>query len=150
MIFDTIPFASCYRSLTPSFDQAFAWLEAFRPDLADGRYKIQGDLVFALVQSYETVSATEKKFESHRAYADIQYVASGAEIIYYEPVGDLQPVTAYDAEKDFRLYVEPATSLALLMKPGSFAVFFPQDGHKPGCIDEAVTRMKKVVVKVAV
>lgn len=150
MILDTLAHASAYRPLGPRFAAGLDWLERFRPETPDGRYEIDGDDVFALVQSYDTAPASGKKYESHRAYADVQYVASGTEWIYYAPIAGLTVAKEYDAEKDYLLFDEPAAATPLHMAPGTFAVFLPHDGHKPGCTLGAPVRMKKVVVKVRV
>lgn len=150
MILDLLSHAESYRTLSPGFAAGLAWLARFTPQTTDGRYDIDGDNVYALVQSYDTVAPTEKKYESHRVYADIQYVAVGSELILYAPTAQLQPATQYDEAKDFLLYGDPATTTPLLLGPGSFAIFLPQDGHKPGCVDGTPCRMKKVVIKVRV
>jgi biofilm protein TabA len=150
MIFDTLTHSARYRDLDPRLAKAFAWLEQFSPDQPDGRVDIEGDEVFALVQSYETVNPAERKFESHRKYADLQYIAAGDETMYYAPLATLSAATEYDSVKDFTLYSEPAGSTPLRMIPGSFAVFYPQDGHKPGCVASAPARVKKVVIKISV
>src|SRR5205823_949045 len=113
-----------------------------------GRYDIDGDDVFALVQTYDTVPSTEKKYESHRVYADIQYVAEGSELIYYTPIAGLRPTMAYDEVKDYLLYSDPVAATPLLLEPGCFAIFYAQDGHKPGCVHNAANRIKKAVIKV--
>ncbi len=148
MIFDTLANAGSYRHLSPRIARGLDWLAAFSVLQADGRYDIDRDKVFALVQSYATVAPAEKKFESHRDYLDIQYVAVGDEVIQYAPLRDLQPVTAYNAEKDFLLYAEPASITPLHFSPGLFAIFYPQDGHKPGCMNGQSSPIKKVVIKV--
>jgi YhcH/YjgK/YiaL family protein len=118
--------------------------------MTDGKYEIDGDEVFALVQSYDTVERTEKRFESHRDYLDIQYVAEGREQILCSAVRALRPLTDYDKEKDFTLYADPEEPIILHLQEGDFAVFYPQDGHKPGCAAGASSRIKKVVVKVRI
>jgi YhcH/YjgK/YiaL family protein len=150
MILDLLVHANSYDKLGSGFAAGLAWLAKFDPQTADGRYEIDGDNVYALVQSYDTAAPSEKKYESHRVYADIQYVAAGSELILYAPTAQLQAATAYDGTKDFLLYADPASTTPLLLGPGRFAVFLPQDGHKPGCIDGAACRMKKVVIKVRV
>lgn len=150
MILDTLSHSATAHTLGPRFATAFDWLARFQPDTPDGRYPIDGDHVFALVQSYDTVPAGEKKYETHRAYADVQYVAAGTEVIHYAPAGGLSPVTAYDAQGDFQLFADPAAATPLHLSPGSFAVFFPHDAHKPGCRNGGPCRVKKVVVKVHV
>lgn len=148
MILDTLAHASLYSPLGPRFARGLAWLGQFDPATSDGRYEIDGDSVYALVQSYATVPAAGKRFESHLKYADIQYIVRGSEVIGYAPVGELKPETAYDATKDFRLYADPVASTPLHCAPGTFAIFYPQDGHKPGCTEGRGAEVKKVVVKV--
>lgn len=150
MILDTLDQASLYRRLSPGIARGFAWFGDFSPQMPDGRYDIDGSTVFALVQSYGTVPAGEKQYETHRNYIDIQYVAAGSEVIYHAPAGGLNAVTDYDAEKDFQLFADPAAATPLSLTPGRFALFYPHDAHKPGCVNGAPARMKKVVIKVRV
>ena len=148
MILDTLSQSAPYQLLGPRFAAGLNWLAEFSPATDAGRYDIDGADVFALVQSYDTVAATEKQYESHRVYADIQYVAEGLELIYYAPVAGLRPTMAYDEVKDCILYSDSAIATPLVLSPGSFAIFYAQDGHKPGCFHEASDRIKKVVIKV--
>jgi biofilm protein TabA len=148
MICDTLTNNWTYRKLSPRVAKGLAWLERFSPATPDGRYEVDGDGTYALVQSYDTVNASDRKFESHRRYLDIQYVATGHEVTYYAPIAGLDVVQAYDEGKDFALYAEPATATPLTLTDGTFAIFYPQDGHKPGCSNGGVRQIKKVVVKV--
>ena len=150
MIIDTLSEASSSRLLGSRFAASFDWLGTFDQELPDGRYEIQGDDVYALVQSYETVPSSEKKYEAHRIYADIQYVAAGVETIHYAPTAALTATTDYDPAKDYQLYADPVAATPLHLPPGSFAIFLPHDGHKPGCLNGSSCRVKKVVVKVRV
>lgn len=150
MIIDLLANAAPYRKLSPGFAAGIDWLARFQPETPDGRYEIDGDAVYALVQSYDTVPATEKKYEAHRTYADIQYVAVGNEIIQYAPINALVPVTDYDTTKDFQLFADPVAPLQLHLAPGMFSIFLPADGHKPNLVSTDVFRVKKVVVKVRV
>jgi biofilm protein TabA len=150
MVHDTLANLGPYRSLGPRIAQGLEFIANFSSDLQDGRYDIDGENVYALVQSYGTVAPTEKKFEAHRAYLDIQFVADGHEVIHHSPLADLDPTTDYDVQKDYQLYGEPKASTPINMSPGHFAIFFPCDGHKPGCVNGGPSHMKKVVVKVKV
>jgi len=148
MIIDTLKDTPLNGHLGPRFAAGLQWLAHVPAGIADGRVDIDGDDVYALVQSYETAPAAEKRFEAHRVYADIQYIVAGTELIHYAPLGSLYPVTDYDAAKDFRLYADPADSTPLHLSPGTFAIFHPNDGHKPGCVNGAPCLIKKIVVKV--
>ncbi len=149
MILDSLVHHSTYHTLGPRFARGFAWLTRFSPEMPDGRYDLLANHdLFALVQSYQTAPLGLKQYESHRQYADIQYVCSGTEAIHYAPVDNLIPLADYNAEKDCLLYRDPTWGTPLRLAPGAFAVFFPSDGHKPGCIDETPDSIKKVVLKV--
>jgi YhcH/YjgK/YiaL family protein len=137
-------------SLPEGVRDAMRFLRGFDPATPDGRYPVRGEEVFALVQTYETGPATEKRFESHRAHLDVQYVAEGEERILHAPVRLLTVAEEYDPERDVAFYEEPGYASSLLVRPGDFAVLLPGDGHKPGCMAGGRHRVKKVVVKVRV
>jgi len=71
-------------------------------------------------------------------------------VILYAPLPTLSPTMEYDPKRDVILFTDPAASLGLQFKPGDFAIFYPQDGHKPGCIASAPSTVKKVVIKAKV
>lgn len=153
MIHAPLLHAARYVDLHPRFAAAFAWLaQPANLALAEGRYELDGDRLFALVQSGATRDPGVARFESHRRYIDIQVVVAGGEVMEWTPVEGLAEQVAYSEAKDIRFHVEPerpATRLTVL--PGEFAVFFPEDGHKPCCHLGAVpTGFSKIVMKIAV
>ncbi|HEV2146218.1 MAG TPA: YhcH/YjgK/YiaL family protein [Longimicrobiaceae bacterium] len=137
-------------ALSEGLRAALGYLRAFDPATPDGRHPVDGERVFALVQTYETGPSTEKRFESHRAHLDVQYVAEGEERILHAPVRLLTPAEPYDPERDVVFYEEPKHASSLLLRPGDLAVLYPGDGHKPGCMAGGRHRVRKVVVKVRV
>ena len=150
MILASLDTADAHGPLAPGIELALRWLRAFDPATPDGRYPVDGEEVFALVQAYDTGPSTEKRFESHRAHLDVQYVAEGPERILHAPARILAAATEYDADADVLFYEEPKQATSLLLLPGDFAVFGPGDAHKPGCMAGGRHRVKKVVVKVRV
>lgn len=117
--------------------------------MKDGRVSIEGDDVYALVQTFDTAQPTERQFESHQVYADIHYIVSGGELIYYSQPAELTPKGAYDAACD-ATYYHDHDNLGLILRAGYFMVFLPHDAHKPACIDpaEGPCNVRKVVIKV--
>ena len=150
MIIDTLGNWELYRELQEGMEAGFRYLESLAPDTPDGRYSVDGDRVVALVQSYDTGPATEKRFETHRDHIDIQFIAAGRERILHAPARGLLVESAYDAGRDVVFYHDAEASSSVLMEPGSFAVFYPGDAHKPGCMAGGRDRVRKVVVKVRV
>jgi len=147
MIYDQLDNAALYTGLGERFAQGFAYLQNLAPDAPEGKHEIDGTDLFAAVQSYETAPPEAKKWEGHRLYADIQYVLAGEEIIYHRDIARLTVKTEYNPAKEYTIYEGPEDQ-ALIMRPGNFAIFWPHDGHKPGCQLTTPTPVRKVVVKV--
>lgn len=149
MILTTLAESATYEVLGERIAAGLRWLRSMDPSIADGRHPIDGDDVFALVSTYQTGPSTEKRFESHQVYVDLQYVAGGSERILHAPVEGLTVETPYDPDKDIAIYAEPPFASSLLMREGDLSIFYPGDGHKPGCMAGGRHEVKKVVVKVA-
>ncbi len=129
-----------------------ALLELRAQDLPDGRVEVDGDRIYALVQSYTTLPATDDaKYEAHRNYIDIQYIASGCEAMGWADLARMQVTKAYNAEKDVANGVCPL-SVGTLVKvnAGEAAVFFPSDAHAPKLAAGDPAPLRKIVMKVKV
>ena len=149
MITDTLENYSSY-SLGPAWEQAFTFLKGVNSETADGKYSINGDLMFAIVMSYETKAPEAAKFEAHKKYADIQSTLIGAEGIAVVETKDLKVTEAYKDETDVTFFETPETIPTLVdVYPGSFAFLLPQDCHMPQLAVGDPQMIKKVVVKIA-
>ena len=144
MVYDKIDNIALYRDLSPNIALALDFLKQMKPATAVGTYQIN-HRVKVIVSEYETKMENEFGYEAHKKYIDIQYLLSGEERIACLPIERLKETQPYSEENDAAFY---AADLSLL--PGYFAIFFPQDGHKPQlCVDEPMS-VKKVVVKVEI
>jgi len=115
--------------------------------LADGRQEIDGDRVYALVVTHRPKPAGECRFETHRRFADVVYIAEGEEMIGYEHAERLPAPEVYDNSKDVQFYGTPEFYTPVLLHAGEVAVFFPEDGHLPGARLSGEGLVRKVVVK---
>jgi len=131
--------------LKPAFEFLEGQTEAC---LGSGRIEIDGERLFALVQAYVPGPAAEGRFETHRRYADIQFVAGGREMIGYAPADGLTVESPYDEEKDVEFYALPEAFSQLALTDGCFAVFYPEDAHMPGRRLDADDPVCKLVLKV--
>ena len=52
-------------------------------------------------------------------------------------------------QRDIIFYHHSENESFIEMVPGSYAMFFPQDVHRPGCNKTKTTPIRKIVVKVA-
>src|ERR1039458_4310568 len=126
MIYDSLANAALYRNLSPRLKLGLDYLARFDPGTADGRIPLDGDNVFALVQSYRPTPAAQRQFESHRLHIDIQCVVAGEEIIGYSTLDRLRETIPYSADNDSTLYTGP-DDMPLFMRAGDFTILFPQD-----------------------
>lgn len=148
MVLDKLENNQYYLAMHDGFRQAFAFIEACTAGLSAGRYEIAGDMVYAMVQQYLTLPAEQCSWEAHRKYINIQYLLSGQEIMEWADIGSVKDIV-YDEKKD-KLTCTSMVGSPLILREGSFAVFFPPDFHKPMCKSGAPMEVKKIVVKVAV
>lgn len=147
MILDKIKNFSEYFQNDSPFIKGYKFITEQEPgNLPDGKYEIDGENIFALVNTYTTKNASEKMPEAHRKYADIQYIVYGKENIGYAHLNGQKITKPYSEEKDIIFYDE--VSFYFTLAAGSFAVFFPGDLHMPGIICGEPEEVKKVVVKV--
>jgi len=116
--------------------------------LEAGKYVVDGDNLFAMVQEYDTKNDADCKLEAHKKYIDVQYVVSGEELIGIQPLINQTPSKEYDAENDYALYDDTCSFIKVAAT--QFAVLFPQDLHKPGIKITTSGKVKKVVMKVRV
>lgn len=149
MIFDHITNAARYGALHPRLRAGFDYIRSFDVSTADGDYAIEGDAVFARPHTYLTEPAALRRWEAHRRYVDIQFMVAGREAILHAAVDRLLGATPYDLQHDVVHYTGgDGSSNRLVMQPGFFAIFYPEDGHKPGVAVGDAGRVRKVVVKV--
>ncbi len=148
MIKDNLKNCEKYTKAHDGFAEAFAFLKkATDEKLPEGRYEIDGDRVFAFIQSY--TSKTESSFEAHRNYIDIQFIMSGVEVMKVADISKVTPSCDYSAEKDIGFFEDYEKASVLTVEEGEYGIFFPWDAHKPGlCLDNNPDNVKKVVVKV--
>jgi YhcH/YjgK/YiaL family protein len=148
MIFDTFDKLAAYGGAIPHISAVLSYLEKTDLSALDlGRYPIQGDDAYLMIQEYDTKPEAEKRFEAHRVYVDIQIVLRGEECMGYAPLGTLPETQAYDGAKDAAFFCGEAL-LTLRVPAGFFCVFFPQDAHKPGFFAERSEAVRKAVIKV--
>jgi YhcH/YjgK/YiaL family protein len=113
-----------------------------------------GGGAFALPQVYMTKASRESGFfESHLAYADVQAVIVGEEIIEVADTAGLEITEKLAPGKDLVKYAmpPPGKTSRLRLRAGDLAVLDPADAHMP-CVATGggPALVRKVVVKIPV
>ena len=149
MVIDSIKNASLYYGLGAGIEAALKLLEEKDfSDMTPGRYDMMGKYGYVLVSDVETSPISHKRWEAHRNYIDVQFIAKGAEIMGCTDISELKVDDKYSDEKDIVWLKGKGTFFD--MREGMFAIFYPHDAHMPGVAEDQPTLVRKVVVKVAV
>ncbi|GLC31866.1 YhcH/YjgK/YiaL family protein [Clostridium omnivorum] len=147
MIYDNIKNSERYEGLNINFKKAFEFLKrSDLKDLAAGRYEIDSDNVFALVQTYETMHLESKDYEVHKKYIDVQYMVKGEENMGFSQIDSLNVKNSYNDESD--AMIMDGDKVLYKLREGEFFIFFPEEPHMPGIMKDEKREVKKIVIKI--
>ncbi len=148
MIADTLEHWSRYFG--DGLGDVLRFLGSLDANAAEGEHAIRGLDVFARIMAYQTKAREQAVMEAHRRYADVQMVLAGTEVMEWHPLEGLAQPTPYAADKDALNLAGPAVPQGrVVLTPGRFAVFFPQDAHMGQIALSGPEPVRKVVVKVS-
>lgn len=149
MIIDNIKNAEQYYSYGERFKKALEFLSVTDINLLENKtHELDGKNIFAIVSEYDTKPMEEGKWESHKKYYDVQFVASGEEKIGYVFKDKMKILEEYNADNDFMLWEGEGDFLTA--KAGDFLILGPDDIHMPSIQINGPSKVKKVVVKVLI
>ncbi len=148
MVLDRLDQADRYTQLHPAFKRAFEFLRV--TDLAalvPGRHEIDGDAIYVSIDHVEGRGHEGARLECHRQHIDIQLTIAGDEQIGWKPLAKCETSDGgFDAALDLGFYRDRPDTW-LIVPPGTFAIFFPDDAHAPLAGTGAV---RKAIVKIRV
>ena len=150
MVLDSIDRLHFYSKLHPNFARAMDFISAANyAELVPGEIKWDGEEIRAIVIHDPLVNEKDSTdyFECHNNYIDIQIVYEGVERVGWKSRSNCTlPRGEYSVEKDV-LFYEDSPELFFELKPGHFAIYFPDDVHAPMIGEGSI---QKMVVKVRV
>lgn len=148
MIADKLSNMALYPELAEYADEIISFAKKMEEGIEAGRYELRGSDLFALVQRYESKEKANCRMESHKLYADLQYVYSGREIIYYDTVDELTVSEDLTPAKDNIFYAAKPDKCGIMLTSGMFGYYAPQDGHMPGIRVDGPEAVEKIVFKI--
>ena len=117
--------------------------------LTPGKYEIDEKNAYAFFCEVKLADPENAKLETHKKYADIQVVTEGVEGMEFSPAEALKVNTEYNEEHDIAFFEDPENAELLKVEAGEFALFMPEDAHKPNCLAGQGNTSKKLIIKVA-
>lgn len=116
---------------------------------APGRYELEGDQMFCLVQDAMPRTVAESQSEAHHRYADIQIPVGASERFGFSlPQAGLAPSDDSLEARDLAFYPTPVNEFFMDVEPGSYVIFLPTELHRPCIVIRDKTEFRKVVIKV--
>lgn len=141
------PGTSAQLEAHPVWKRAFDWLRTLHPDAPIETIELLGRDMWASIQEYDPVDRNEARFESHRDHVDLQFTLAGGEWIDWSPRCALKPEGPFENDVQFWLPpTDPVSSLA--QTAGRFAVFHPEDAHRPKVAMAGHRNVRKLVIKI--
>lgn len=153
MIKDNLQHISYYNYLTREIQLGLKYLhDTDFSGIENGKYEVVEDKVFAIVQNYDSKPESEGKFEAHKKYIDIQFIAEGEEKIGVGRIDDFEESTEYDEEKDITFLTpkDDAKIDFVKLKKDEYMILTPNDVHMPSIMTEELSHVKKIVLKVLI
>ncbi len=149
MIADKIENLKLYSGIDKHFTLVAEFLMKNDAETLDeGEYQA-GDGVLARVSVYEP-QEEPTSWETHRKYADLQYIVAGDEMMQSAPLSDMKKGTEYFDAEDYQGFeVSGGNVVTIFAKAGTFAYFAPGDAHMPG-LRYTESKVKKIVFKLPV
>jgi biofilm protein TabA len=136
---------------SPVFREAFEWIRGLPECPPPGITELRGRSLYVNVHGYDTLPVGQCLWESHRHTIDLQYCIAGGEIIEWGSGSGLEAQGDYHAEKDTQKWrrepPEPCTQLQMF--PGTYAIFLPNELHRPKIHDGVNDGVRKLVVKIS-
>ena len=116
-----------------------------------GKYPIEGEEIFAMINAYDTEPKAVRRLESHKKYIDIQCIVEGSEMIGSGPLKDGGAITEDRfKENDVAFYADVKDETELILTAGKFAIYFPWDLHRPNCSSgKDAKKIKKAIIKIS-
>lgn len=148
MIFDSAENIALYKGMHRGLDVAIDHILSHGDDAYEGSGPVHLDGgVFYSAADVTLKERSAIRWECHDEYIDLQYVIAGdAETIEYGYRGDIE---GWEKDPKGDIYFSPDERLRVPVSiaPGYFAVYFPQDAHRPAQ-GGAGEQSRKVVYKI--
>ncbi len=141
MILDNVKNVTSYN-FPKEMNEVFDFLKK-AVTMAEGKYELSNG-IYAMVQEYTTICASEGRLENHKKYVDLQYIVEGVEQIGIAFEGEI--TESYNEENDIAFF--KGDNFLTTLREGDFTMLFPQDLHMPKIGNGGF--VKKVVAKIPV
>ncbi|RIV16469.1 YhcH/YjgK/YiaL family protein [Mycoplasmopsis gallopavonis] len=153
MIFDSLKNIDKYQTKYPEVNHALSLLKEIKFDELKLGPNIINEAIKVVKLDFQDAYPELKFGEVHEKFVDIHvYGGTCDEIIYYDE--DLHftkdDILLEDLTYDLYLVKVKEYTNKIILKPNTFALFFPGEFHAPKISNQKFTKINKYVVKIKV
>jgi biofilm protein TabA len=118
----------------------------------DGIIKNNSEDFFYILSTYNTSGCIEEKpAEAHRKYIDLQFILYGEEKVGYADYRNSKMLSKdYSPENDVELFKKIENESFFILRKDMYAVFFPEDIHRPGITNKEMRGVRKIIFKIPI
>ncbi|MEZ8991212.1 YhcH/YjgK/YiaL family protein [Vibrio breoganii] len=128
--------------------QAVEVAEIHRSEL--GRHNVDDTGVFVMLAEAITEAKQNRLSEIHKEFIDIQIILEGEETIGYSNHISNEAKAKDKLENDVMFFEHVENEQFVHLKEGDFAVFYPNQAHRPLCATNDPMAVRKAIVKVPI
>ena len=120
------------------------------PATADaGRYEVEGEQLFVLIQDVDSRTFEESRPEAHGKFADVQIPLNTSERYGFSfPQPGLACTEDRLEANDVAFYEKPSSEFFMDIHPGDYVVFLPGELHRPCLAINEKMKIRKAVIKI--
>ncbi|MCT4700683.1 YhcH/YjgK/YiaL family protein [Enterobacteriaceae bacterium H20N1] len=119
--------------------------------LANGKYPIEGELIYFSVFDGKTKPLEEQRPELHARYIDVHILLEGEELIGAATLEQQQqPDGEFDEQNDIGFFKGMGCETLIKLLPGELVILFPGELHRPMATPGAPAALRKIVAKIDV
>lgn len=150
MIADRLDNIGLYDGVSTDISAGLIHLKTMDENVPLGTYQLT-EKIKVIVSLYTTEANRKNEYEAHRKVIDIQYPIAGREQVMWSPVRGMELAIDYNPVKDAAYWRNPVQPTSLITGEGVFAIFFPEDAHRPCmAVDGQEELIKKVTLKISI
>lgn len=125
-----------------------AWAIAHDEAKQDGKHELSYPGSFVVLATAETERTEARKAEYHKDYIDVQILKAGAEKLGYSNRLSQESLELTALENDVAFLTDVEDEQFVSLGKGDFAVFYPNQVHRPLCAVDMPSEVNKAIVKI--
>ncbi|MGL6312973.1 YhcH/YjgK/YiaL family protein [Vibrio sp. WXL103] len=125
-----------------------SWMIAHDDAAEDGQYALSMSGAYVVLARAKTSPKDQRSAKFHKHYLDIELLLEGREAIGFSNHLEDELVEMESLEHDIKICKAIKDEQFVTLAPGDFALFYPNQPHRPLCTAEEAGMVRKAIIKI--